>query len=109
MQYHLQTYTEPSPEDVATVPVASSAVNNTILPLREGSFTHNSSGIPIVVVCSKADLIDNEPDMVHGGPSIMIKGKTGEWEERTDAIMQVLRTVCLKCERTGLCFACANL
>lgn len=27
----------------------------------------------------------------------MVKGKGGEWEERTDSIMQVLRTICLKC------------
>ncbi|KAJ2929229.1 hypothetical protein H1R20_g7864, partial [Candolleomyces eurysporus] len=26
----------------------------------------------------------------------MVKGKGGEWEERTDGIMQVLRTICLK-------------
>ena len=28
----------------------------------------------------------------------MVKGKGGEWEERTDGIMQILRTICLKCE-----------
>lgn len=28
----------------------------------------------------------------------MVKGKGGEWEERTDTIMQVLRTICLKCK-----------
>ena len=27
----------------------------------------------------------------------MVKGKGDEWEERTDGIMQILRTVCLKC------------
>lgn len=26
-----------------------------------------------------------------------MKGKGGEWEERTDGIMQILRTICLKC------------
>ncbi|KAJ3888612.1 hypothetical protein GG344DRAFT_89867 [Lentinula edodes] len=26
----------------------------------------------------------------------MVKGKGGEWEERTDGIMQILRTICLK-------------
>ena len=31
----------------------------------------------------------------------MVKGKGGEWEERTDGIMQILRTICLKCA-----FAC---
>lgn len=28
----------------------------------------------------------------------MVKGKGGEWEERTDGVMQVLRTICLKCK-----------
>ena len=27
----------------------------------------------------------------------MVKGKGGEWEERTDGIMQILRKICLKC------------
>lgn len=27
----------------------------------------------------------------------MVKGKGGEWEERTDGVMQILRTICLKC------------
>jgi dynein light intermediate chain 1, cytosolic len=100
VQHHLQTYTEPSLEPTANAPVTatSSTVDNTILPLREGTLTHNSGGVPIVVVCTKADLIDHEADIVHGGPNIMIKGKTGEWEERTDSIMQVLRTISLKCK-----------
>lgn len=54
------------------------------------------AGVPIVVVCSKADLIDEAGDNAPVGG--MVKGKGGEWEERTDGIMQVLRTVCLKCE-----------
>lgn len=28
----------------------------------------------------------------------MVKGKGDDWEERTDGIMQILRTICLKCE-----------
>lgn len=31
------------------------------------------------------------------GMGSMVKGKAGDWEERTDGIMQVLRTICLKC------------
>lgn len=34
------------------------------------------------------------------GMGSMVKGKGGEWEERTDGVMQVLRTICLKCEFT---------
>ena len=32
----------------------------------------------------------------------MVKGKGGEWEERTDGVMQVLRTICLKCRSSYL-------
>lgn len=54
----------------------------------------------IVVVCTKADLIDDNSDIAGVGASGMggmVKGKGGEWEERTDGVMQVLRTICLKC------------
>lgn len=51
-----------------------------------------------MVVCTKADLIDDEEDTVVGGLGV-VKGKGGEWEERTDGIMQVLRTISLKCQR----------
>jgi len=56
--------------------------------------------VPIIVVCTKADLIDDNNDLVGAGASGMggmVKGKGDEWEERTDGIMQILRTVCLKC------------
>lgn len=46
------------------------------------------------MVCTKADLIDEEEDVALG----TLKGKGGEWEERTDGVMQVLRTICLKCQ-----------
>ncbi len=67
-------------------------MNATLLPLGKGILTHNSSGIPIVVVCSKADLIDNDDTGLVG-----LKGRGGDWEERSDVVMQVLRTICLKC------------
>ena len=65
-----------------------------------GTFTHNTAGVPIIVACTKADLIDDNTDLVGAGASGMggmVKGKGGEWEERTDGIMQILRTICLKC------------
>jgi hypothetical protein len=98
VQSHLQHYSEPTTAD--TLPASSSALNNTVLPLGPGTLTHNTAGIPIIVVCSKADLIDEENDMVAGATGMggMVKGKGGEWEERTDGVMQVLRTICLKCE-----------
>jgi dynein light intermediate chain 1 len=79
---------------------SNSTLSSTLLPLGSGTFTHNSAGVPIIVACTKADLIDDGNDMVAGtsGMGSMVKGKGGEWEEKTDGVMQVLRTICLKCE-----------
>ncbi|KDR84036.1 hypothetical protein GALMADRAFT_236631 [Galerina marginata CBS 339.88] len=95
LQSHLQHYAEPSSDPL---PAANSTLSNTLLPLGPGTFTHNSAGIPIIVACTKADLIDDGNDMAAGtsGMGSMVKGKGGEWEERTDGVMQVLRTICLK-------------
>ncbi|KDQ08260.1 hypothetical protein BOTBODRAFT_118858 [Botryobasidium botryosum FD-172 SS1] len=97
LQSHLQHYTEPTASGTSD-PLAQAAttLNSTLLPLGQGTLTHNSSGIPIIVVCTKADLIDDEEDTVVGGGLGLLKGKGGEWEERTDGIMQALRTICLK-------------
>ncbi|KAI6024519.1 dynein light intermediate chain-domain-containing protein [Pisolithus marmoratus] len=96
LQVHLQHYTEPSTD---TLPATSNLTSSTVLPLGPGTFTHNSAGVPIAVVCTKADLIDEGSNLIGPGTSGMggmVKGKGGEWEERTDSIMQVLRTICLK-------------
>ncbi|KAI5993622.1 dynein light intermediate chain-domain-containing protein [Pisolithus albus] len=93
---HLQHYTEPSAD---TLPTTSNLTSSTVLPLGPGTFTHNAAGVPVVVVCTKADLIDEGSNLIGPGTSGMggmVKGKGGEWEERTDSIMQVLRTICLK-------------
>lgn len=97
VQSHLQHYTEPSTEPL---PTANAALSNTLLPLGPGTLSHNSAGVPVIVVCTKADLIDEGNDMVAGasGMGSMVKGKSSEWEERTDGIMQILRTICLKCK-----------
>lgn len=97
VQSYLQHYTEPSTDPL---PTSNSTLSTTLLPLGPGSFTHNSAGVPIIVTCTKADLIDDGNDMAAGtsGMGSMVKGKGGEWEERTDGIMQVLRTICLKCK-----------
>jgi dynein light intermediate chain 1 len=63
--------------------------------------THNTAGVPIIVACTKADLIDEGDDGIvpgGGGMGGMVKGKAGLLEERADGVMQVLRTICLKCE-----------
>ncbi|KAF7290898.1 hypothetical protein HMN09_01268200 [Mycena chlorophos] len=94
LQAHLQHYSEPSTEPSPAAAVAGGA----LLPLGPGTLTHNSAGVPIVVACTKADLIDENGDPAAGASGMggMVRGKGGEWEERTDSIMQVLRTICLK-------------
>lgn len=97
MQAHLQHYSEPSAEPI---PATSTLSSTTLLPLGLGTLTHNSAGVPIIVACTKADLIDDGNDVIGAGTSGMggmVKGKGGEWEERTDGIMQVLRAICMKC------------
>lgn len=100
VQNYLQRYTEPSADPITT----TSTVPDTLLPLPQGSYTHNIAGIPIVVACTKADLIDEGPDLAGGASGMggMVRGKDGEWEERTDGVMQVLRTICLKCAFVSL-------
>lgn len=99
MQWHVQHYTEPS-ADQESLP--SISLSGAVLPLGQGILTHNLSGIPIVVVCTRADLIGDEGDGVGAtGMGGMVKGKGDEWEERTDGVLQILRTVCLKCEITS--------
>ncbi|KAF7332396.1 Cytoplasmic dynein 1 light intermediate chain 1 [Mycena kentingensis (nom. inval.)] len=95
LQAHLQHYSEPTVDP----PAAPSAVSGgALLPLGPGTLTHNSAGVPIVVACTKADLIDESGDTGAGASGMggMVRGKGGEWEERTDSIMQILRTICLK-------------
>lgn len=99
VQAHLQRYTEPSAEPI---PATSTLSDNTLLPLGPGTLTHNVAGVPIIIACTKADLIDESIDGLGAGTSGMggmVKGKGGEWEERTDSIMQILRTIALKCKR----------
>ncbi|KAJ7167606.1 dynein light intermediate chain-domain-containing protein [Mycena filopes] len=95
LQSHLQHYAEPSSEPT---PAASSVSGSTLLPLGPGTLTHNAAGVPIIVACTKADLIDESGDLAAGASGMggMVRGKGGEWEERTDGVMQVLRTICLK-------------
>lgn len=95
LQSYWQHYTEPSADPL---PAANTTLSNAVLPLGSGTLTHNLAGVPIIVVCAKAELIDEGPDIAAGASGMggMVKGKGGAWEERTDGIMQVLRTICLK-------------
>lgn len=101
VQSHLQHYAEPTanPESIPTS--GANVLSSTLLPLSQGVFTHNASGVPIIVVCTKADRIDDDLAAagMGGGLGGVVKSKGADWEERTDGIMQVLRTICLKCER----------
>ncbi|WVO15107.1 hypothetical protein L204_102751 [Cryptococcus depauperatus] len=83
LQSYLQHYSEPS----ANSSTSAYANLGPLLPLGPGTLTLNSAGIPIIVICTKADLMDSV------GEEIGIKG--GGWEERTDWVQQVLRTICL--------------
>ncbi|GFZ44532.1 hypothetical protein JCM24511_02255 [Saitozyma sp. JCM 24511] len=98
LQSHLQHYVEPvAPTPGATSPgstpalpsIASMAYGNAgpLLPLGPGTLTLNSAGVPIVVVLTRADLMDS------AGEGLGMKGAA--WEERTDWVQQVLRTICL--------------
>lgn len=99
VQSHIQHYVEPaaptansstSPSSTPALPSISSVYGTgPLLPLGQGTLTLNTAGLPIMVVCTKADLMDNV------GDEIGMKG--AGWEERTDWIQQVLRTVCLSC------------
>ncbi|KIR42291.1 dynein light intermediate chain 1, cytosolic [Cryptococcus deuterogattii 99/473] len=84
LQSYFQHYTEPSATNMG---VTAYSGLGPLLPLGAGTLTLNSSGIPIIVVCTKADLMDNVAEETG------IKG--GRWEERTDWAQQVLRTICL--------------
>lgn len=104
MQSHIQHYVEPAAQAAssATSPLSTPALpsissvygSGPLLPLGQGTLTLNAAGVPIMVVCTKADLMDSV------GEDVGMKGAS--WEERTDWIQQVLRTVCLACESTLL-------
>ena len=84
-QAHLQRFTEPSAKPLAT----PSDLQGTIPPLGQGTFTHNTVGIPIIVAGTKADLIDDNSDIVGAsvsGMGGMVKGKRGKSEKWTDGI-----------------------
>ncbi|KZV62380.1 DLIC-domain-containing protein [Peniophora sp. CONT] len=96
LQHYFQHYTEPSTEPM---PATTATMQDTVLEITQGALTNNTAGVPILVACTKADLIDDNNDIAGagaGGMGGMVKGKGGEWEERTDGIMQVLRTICLR-------------
>ena len=67
-----------------SLPPSNFMLSSTLLPLSSGSFTHNSAGVPIVATRTKADMIDDDNDMVAGssGMGSMVKGKGGEWKEQ---------------------------
>ncbi|KAJ1982352.1 hypothetical protein H4R35_000305 [Dimargaris xerosporica] len=96
LEKFVQTYTEPSEPSTATLadtqnpPSGTSAITATaaaaqkvILPLGPGTLTTNL-GIPIAVVCCKADAIAK------------LEREQDYKEDHFDFIQQSLRTICLK-------------
>ncbi|KZO98132.1 DLIC-domain-containing protein [Calocera viscosa TUFC12733] len=95
LRLHIQHYTEPGSTDSSN----PASLSSTLLPLGDGILTSNAAGVPIIVVCTKADLMDDSLSGTAGpSQSLGIGGmtKNSMWEERQDAIIQVLRTICLK-------------
>jgi dynein light intermediate chain 1 len=104
VQSHIQHYAEPPASTLTSAPGNASSPSATpalpsissvygtgpLLPLGQGTLTLNQAGLPIMVVCTKADLMDS------AGDEAGIKGAA--WEERTDWVQQVLRTICLSCK-----------
>ena len=66
----------------------SSTFQGTVLQLNQRTFTHNTTGVPIIVACTEEDPIDG---LVVGngvsGMGGMVKGK----EIRTDRVVEILR------------------
>ena len=91
VQSHIQHYAEPSSSTPSSSLAGSMSTysGGPLLPLGAGSLTLNSIGIPIIIVCSRADQMDKAGEEV---------GMKGQWEEKTDWIQQVLRTISLACE-----------
>ncbi|KAF9164190.1 hypothetical protein BGX21_010048 [Mortierella sp. AD011] len=85
----LQEYTEPQSNSTLGTSVFSEGQNfglgstDALLPLTEGCLTNNT-GVPIVVVCTKSDHINN------------LEREMDYKEETFDYIQQSLRTICLK-------------
>lgn len=90
VQSHIQHYAEPSSSTPSSSLAGSMSTysGGPLLPLGAGSLTLNSIGIPIIIVCSRADQMDKAGEEV---------GMKGQWEEKTDWIQQVLRTISLAC------------
>ncbi|KAG0343786.1 hypothetical protein BG004_004998 [Podila humilis] len=90
---YLQEYTEPQSHpslgstsiynDSQTFGIGSSDTQNVLLPLTDGCLTSNT-GVPIVLVCTKSDHINN------------LEREMDYQEETFDYIQQSLRTICLK-------------
>lgn len=106
MQYFLQRYTEPTTEGI---PTSTSTLDDTLLPLGEGVFTHNSAGVPIIVVCTKVDLMTDTNSLAGSSTGLVGMMKAGGSEEKVDAVMQILRTICLSCMFSNQVYRCAIL
>jgi dynein light intermediate chain 1 len=48
-----------------------------VLLLSPGTFTHSTAGVPIIVACTKADIINDTMALGASGMGGMVKGKGG--------------------------------
>ncbi|KAF9431454.1 hypothetical protein BGZ76_000284 [Entomortierella beljakovae] len=88
----LQEYTEPQANSALgtsafsesqTFNLGTTDAQSVLLPLTEGCLTNNT-GVPIVIVCTKSDYINN------------LERELDYKEETFDYIQQSMRTICLK-------------
>ncbi|KAF9927884.1 hypothetical protein FBU30_002806 [Linnemannia zychae] len=88
----IQEYTEPQSHpsigsaifsESQTFNLGTADAQSVLLPLTEGCLTNNT-GIPIIIVCTKSDYINN------------LEREQDYQEETFDYIQQTLRTICLK-------------
>jgi dynein light intermediate chain 1 len=80
-QTHIRHYIKPSAELFLAT---SSTLQTTALTSGPGTFTGNITGVLTIIACTKADLIDDNTDLIGAGVSGMggmVKGKGGEGEE----------------------------
>jgi len=86
MERSIHEYKDPNNNDSSKMElnIDSSELNEINIPLPEGCLTKNL-GIPIIIVCTKCDLIEE------------LENKNKNFnDEKFDYIQQVLRTICLE-------------
>jgi len=84
MERNIHEYKDPNDDETDKIEIDSLELSEIKIPLPEGCLVKNL-GIPIIVVCTKCDLIEE----------LESKNKNFN-DEKFDYIQQILRTVCLE-------------